>query len=247
MFDLNGKVALVTGAGQGVGASIARALASRGAAIAVNDFFADRAQGVAQELSDLGVKTIAVAFDATDREAVLAGVEKISDTLGTVDILIANVGTLPNGQSVQRFLDMDPDEWPQYIDNSLYSTLNCVYATAPAMKAKGWGRIIAISSNAGRVGHVGSSIYSAAKAGVIALVKTLAKELGSSGITANSIALGLIDTVPEEYSRGAERQYAVGRIGSPEDVAAACVYLASQEASWMSGDCLVLNGASRGG
>ena len=247
MFDLTGKNALITGAGRGIGAGIARALAEQGAAIAVNDYFADRAQAMVKELRHAGARAEAITFDATDCEAVVAGVTAASNILGTIDILVANVGTLPHGQTVSHFLDMQPDEWPQYIDNSLYSTLNCIHATAPAMKEKGWGRIIAISSDAGRLGHSGSSIYGAAKAATISLMKTLSKELGGDGITANSIALGLVNTVPPEYSKGAEKRYAVGRIGTPEDVGAACVYLASDEASWVSGHCLVLNGAYLGG
>lgn len=247
MFDLTGKVALVTGAGQGVGAGIARALAEQGAAIAVNDFFAERAEAITRELREAGTTAMAVPFDASDLQAVTQGVEMIASELGGVDILVANVGTLPNGQNVTKFLDMNPEEWSQHVNNNLYSTLNCIHAVAPAMKENGWGRIVGISSDAGRVGHVGSSIYGAAKAGMIGLMKGLGKELGPDGITANSIALGLINTVPPEYSKGAESHYAVGRIGTPEDVGAACAYLASTEASWVSGHCLVLNGASHGG
>ncbi len=247
MFDLKSKVALVTGAGQGVGAGIARALAEQGASIAVNDFFADRAEAITRELRDAGTAAMAVPFDASDLQAVTQGVEMIASELGGVDILVANVGTLPHGQGVTKFLDMNPDEWRQHVDNNLTSTLNCVHATAPAMAAQGWGRIISISSDAGRVGHVGSSIYGSAKAATIGLMKNLGKELGPDGITANAIALGLINTVPPEFSKGAESHYAVGRIGTPEDVGAACAYLASTEASWVSGHCLVLNGASHGG
>jgi NAD(P)-dependent dehydrogenase (short-subunit alcohol dehydrogenase family) len=247
MFDLTEKVALVTGAGRGVGAGIARALAEQGATIAVNDYFEDRAEAMAAELVGSGASATAVAFDATDKDAVVAGVAKIAEELGAVDILVANVGTLPHGQTVTKFLDMDPAEWQQHVDNNLYSLLNCVHAIAPGMVEKGWGRIVAISSDAGRVGHVGSSVYGAAKAGMIGLMKNLGKELGPDGITANSIALGLINTVPPEFSKGAERHYSVGRIGTPEDVGAACVYLASEEAGWVSGHCMVLNGASHGG
>lgn len=247
MFDLSGKVALVTGAGRGVGAGIARALAEQGAAIAVNDYFADRAENMARELRGTGAIARSVPFDATDLEAVKIAVAEIAENLGPVDILVANVGTLPNGQNVTKFLQMDPQEWSQHVNNNLYSTLNCIHAVAPVMAERGWGRIVGISSDAGRVGHIGSSVYGAAKAGMIGLMKSLGKELGPSGITANSIALGLINTVPPEYSKGAEKHYAVGRIGTPEDVGAACVYLASTEASWVSGHCLVLNGASHGG
>lgn len=247
MFDLTDKVALVTGAGQGVGAGIARALAAQGAAVAVNDYFAERAEASAAVLREAGARALAVPFDATDRAAVSAAVEQVNRDLGAPDIIVACVGTLPHGQGLTPFVDMDPDDWGAFVDNNFYATANCFHAVAPAMKARGWGRLIAISSDAARVGHMGSSIYGAAKAATDGLVRTLAKELGKYGITANSLALGLINTVPPEFSAGAERHYAVGRIGTPEDVAAACVYLASEEAGWMSGQCLALNGASHGG
>lgn len=247
MFELNGKVALVTGAGQGVGAGIARALGKQGARIVVNDYFPERAEASAAQLHESGIEAIAAPFDATDLAAVKAGVASVEEACDSLDILVANVGTLPHGQGLATFLDMDPGEWESFIDNNLVSAMNCIHAAAPGMVERGWGRLIGISSDAGRVGHYGSSVYGAGKAGMDGLMRTLAKELGKSGITANSIALGLINTVPEEYSNGAERHYATGRIGTPEDVGAAVAYLASPEASWMSGQCLVLNGASYGG
>ncbi len=247
MFDLTGRVALVTGAGQGVGAGIAAALARQGAMLAVNDYFPERAENSAAVLRQAGARAIAVPFDATDYEAVVAGVELVAEQFGAPDILVACVGTLPNGQGLARFVDTAPTDWTPFVDNNFYATANCMHAVAPVMKKSGWGRLVAITSDAGRVGHKGSSIYGAAKAATDGLMRTLAKELGRSGITANSIALGLIDTVSDDFAKGAERHYGVGRIGTPEDVAAACVYLASEEAGWMSGHCLVLNGASHGG
>ena len=247
MFDLSNRTALVTGAGRGVGAGIARALAAQGALVIVNDYFEDRAHDMATVICDAGGRAESVAFDASDRVTVASRVSDVVNRVGGIDILVANVGTLPNGQGVKHFLDMEPEEWPSHIDNNLYSTLNCIHAVAPAMVRQGWGRLIAIASDAGRVGSVGSSIYGAAKAGVIGLMRSLGKELGPHGVTTNSIALGLIDTVPPEFAKGAASHYAVGRIGTPADVAAACVYLSSEEAGWMSGQCLVLNGASHGG
>ncbi len=247
MFELNGKVALVTGAGRGGGAGIARALVAQGAKVAVNDFFAERAEQSVAQLQQLGGEAMAVAFDASDLQAVATGVATVEEAWGQVDILVANVGTLPHGQGITRFVDMPPSDWQAFIDNNLVSTMNCIHAVTPGMRERGWGRLIGITSDAGRVGHFGSSVYGAGKAAVDGLMRTLAKELGSAGITANSIALGLINTVPEEFSRGAEKHYATGRIGTPEDVGAAVAYLASEEASWVSGHCLVVNGASHGG
>jgi NAD(P)-dependent dehydrogenase (short-subunit alcohol dehydrogenase family) len=247
MFDLTGKVALVTGAGRGIGAGIARALSEQGATLVINDYFPERAEAMAVELRAGGAEAMAAAFDVSDRAAVVAGMEAITENVGPIDILVTNVGTLPHGQVPVTFSDMPEEEWASHLDNNMYGTLNCIKQVLPGMKKKGWGRLIAITSDSGRLGHYGSSIYSAAKAGMDGLMRTLAKELGTDGITANSIALGLINTVPEEFSRGAEKRYATGRIGTPEDVGPAVVYLASEESSWVSGHCLVVNGAYLGG
>lgn len=247
MFDLTGKVVLITGSGRGVGAGIARALAGQGATVAINDFFAERADEMTAELQSNGHQAISVAFDVTDMESVAAGISKIEAAFGSVDILINNVGTLPHGMYPTPFVESPPALWEQHINNNLYGSLNCTRCVIEGMKAKNWGRIIAISSDAGRVGHFGSVVYGAAKAGMEGAMRSLAIEHGRHGITANSIVLGLINTVPEEYSRGSEKYYATKRIGTPEDVAAAAVYLASEEASWVTGHSLVVNGGFFGG
>lgn len=246
MFNLNGKVAMVTGAGRGVGAGIAKALAAQGAKIAVNDYFADRAEECAQSLRDSGAQAMAASCDATDLAAVEACVASVEATLGPIDILVNNIGTLPHGMTPQPFVDTPVDMWQKHLDNNLITTLNCTKATVEGMMNRGWGRVIAISSDAGRVGHFGSSVYGAAKAGMDGMVKTFAKEFGPKGVTANTVVLGLIDTVPPEYTKGAERHFATGRIGTPEDIGAACVYLASEEASWVTGHNLVVNGGYLG-
>ncbi len=242
MFELTGKTALITGSGRGVGAGIARALGTQGAKIAINDYFPDRAQEMAVELQAAGIEAIAAAFDVTDMNAVQAGIADIEANLGSVDILVNNVGTLPHGMVPTPFLKTPVEDWPKHVNNNLYGTLNCCRCIAEGMSERGWGRIIAISSDAGRVGHFGSTVYGAAKAAMEGLMRTLAKELGPKGVTANSIVLGLIDTVPEEFSQGAEKYFSTGRIGTPADIGAAAVYLASEEASWVTGHSLVVNG-----
>lgn len=242
MFDLSGKTALITGSGRGVGAGIARALSSQGARVAINDYFPERADEMVAELQAQGVAALSAPFDVTDMAAVKAGVAHIAANLGPVDILVNNVGTLPHGMIPTPFLETPEEDWPKHVNNNLYGTLNCCRCVAESMSERGWGRIIAISSDAGRVGHFGSTVYGAAKAAMEGLMRTLAKELGPNGVTANSIVLGLIDTVPEEFSKGAEQYFSTGRIGTPEDIGAAAAYLASEEAGWVTGHSLVVNG-----
>jgi NAD(P)-dependent dehydrogenase (short-subunit alcohol dehydrogenase family) len=242
MFDLTGKTALITGSGRGVGAGIARALSAQGASVAINDYFPERADELVAELKAQGVTAMAVPFDVTDMAAVQAGIAQVEATLGPVDILVNNVGTLPHGMMPTPFLKAPVEEWSKHVDNNLYGTLNCCKCVAASMSERGWGRIIAISSDAARVGHYGSTVYGAAKAAMEGLMRTLAKELGRKGVTANSIVLGLIDTVPEDFSKGAEKYFSTGRIGTPADIGAAAVYLASEEAGWVTGHSLVVNG-----
>lgn len=246
MFNLEGRVAMVTGAGQGVGAGIAKALAQQGAKIAVNDYFVDRAEACAESLRANGVEAVAAAFDATDLAAVEEAVTRVEKDLGAIDILVNNIGTLPHGMMPQAFVDTPVDMWQKHLDNNLVTMLNCTKSTVSGMMNRGWGRVIAISSDAGRVGHYGSSVYGAAKAGMDGMVRTFAKEFGPQGVTANTVVLGLIDTVPEAFTRGAEKHFAIKRIGTPADIGAACVYLASEEAGWVTGHNLVVNGGYLG-
>jgi 2-hydroxycyclohexanecarboxyl-CoA dehydrogenase len=246
MFDLSGKVALVTGGGQGVGEGILRTLSRQGASVAVNDYYPERAEAVASDISASGGNAMSVPFDVADMEAVQAAVDRVHAQWGRLDILVNNAGVVPTGMQPTPFTRTTPEGWRPIVDINLYGTLNCTHCVLPGMIEQGWGRVISISSDAARVGHFGSSVYSAVKAGGEALMRTLAKELGSKGITANSIVLGLINTVPPEFSKGTEKYYSTGRIGTPEDVAAAALYLCSEEAAWVSGESLVVNGGFLG-
>lgn len=246
MFDLNGKVAMVTGGGQGVGEEILRAFASQGARVAVNDFYAERADAVAESINAQGGSAISVPFDVVDAAAVQSAVDHIHEQWGRLDILVNNAGVIPTGMQPVPFMKTSAQDWRPIVDINLYGTMNCTHSVLPKMVEHGWGRLVTISSDAARVGHFGSAAYGAAKAGGEALMRTLSKELGRKGITANSIVLGLIDTVPEDFSRGAERHYSTGRIGSPSDIAAAAVYLCSEEAAWVTGESLLVNGGFLG-
>jgi len=236
-FDLSGRQALVTGGGQGVGEGIVRALAAHGAAVAVNDLHADRAAAVADTVPGATV----AAFDVTDGEAVAAGVAAV----GPIDILVNNAG-VPEGMGVGPFADMDPGEWAKYVDLNLYGVLHCCHAVLGGMRERGWGRIVTISSGAGVTGiNLGVSLYGASKGGAIAFMRHLAIENARAGVTANCLALGLMDNKQNrEVTEHLARSVPVGRLGQPDDVGAAVVYLASEEAAWLTAQTINLDGGS---
>ena len=300
MFDLTGKVALVTGAGQGVGAGIAAALASQGASVAVNDVVAERAEACAERLSvDLNAeisseqfrsdskesdsqasqaapasnpeassqasqaapasspeaniseagstKIIAAPFDVTSLEEVQHGVASVAEQLGPIDILVNNAGNAgANTFTPTPFSELSPDQWQKFIDVNLYGVLNCTKAVISSMQDRRWGRIITISSGAGQSGlNIGVSIYGAAKGGSIAFMRHIAIENAKLGITANSLALGLMDTIDDpSVTEHLARAIPAGRLGSPEDIGAACVWLASEEAAWVTNQTININGGS---
>ena len=235
-FDLTGRRALVTGGGQGVGEGIVRALADHGATVLVNDLHPERASAVAD-----AVGGTAVPFDVTDGDAVAAAV----DGQGPVDILVNNAG-VPEGMGVTPFADMEPGEWAKYVDLNLYGVLHCCHAVLGGMRDRGWGRIVTISSGAGVTGiNLGVSLYGAGKGGAIAFMRHLAIENARTGVTANTLALGLMDNkMNREVTEHLARSVPVGRLGRPEDVGAAVVYLASEEAAWMTAQTINLDGGS---
>jgi NAD(P)-dependent dehydrogenase (short-subunit alcohol dehydrogenase family) len=250
MFDLGGHRALVTGAGQGAGAGIARALAAQGAAVAVNDVVPERAELTADGIRAGGGRAVAVAFDITDAAAVSSGVDAATAGLGApVDILVNNAG-VPAGMAVAQFREMDHEQWRRFVDLNMYGNLHCIRAVLDPMVERRWGRIIQISSGAGRTGLAfGVSMYGASKSGIEGFVRHLSQEVARQGVTVNTLALGLLsNVVPEDSPVDAVASLAssipVGRLGRPEDVAAAVVYLASEEASWLTGQTIGLNGGS---
>jgi 3-oxoacyl-[acyl-carrier protein] reductase len=250
MFDLTGRTALVTGGGQGVGAGIVRALAQQGAAVAVNDLDPGRATSTAREVLDAGGRAVAAPFDVTDRAAVAAGVAAASDELGApFDVLVNNAG-VPAGMGTVPFRDMDPETWRTFVDLNLYGSLHCIRAVVDPMVERGHGRIVQISSGAARTGLAfGVSLYGASKSGIEGFVRHLSQELAPTGVTANTLALGMLSNVVPDGATdaavaGLVRSVPVGRLGEPADVGAAVVYLASDEAAWMTGQTIGLNGGS---
>ncbi|MCY4664969.1 MAG: SDR family NAD(P)-dependent oxidoreductase [Acidimicrobiaceae bacterium] len=242
MFDLSGRTALVTGAGKNIGAGIARGLAGQGAHVVVNDYFADRAQATTDEIVAAGGSAVASVFDVTGLEAVVAAVAGI----GVVDILVNNAGLAgPTDMKAEKFRDMDPSEWTNAVDVNLYGVMNCCHAVVDSMCERGWGRVITISSAAGTHGvSIGVAPYSAGKGGGLAFTRSLALEVARFGVTANTLALGLFERKNREITEHFARAVPAGRTGRPEDVAAACVWLASDEAAWVTAQTIGINGGS---
>ena len=245
MFDLTGRTALVTGGSRGLGRAIALALAGQGADLAINyRGNADAADAVARQVTAMGRRAVVVQGDTSaGRDACEAIVKEALDGLGTVDILVNNAG-ITRDNLIMR---MDADEWDAVIATNLSGPFWMTRAIArPMLKARS-GRIINMSSAAGRMGNAGQANYAAAKAGLIGLTKTTARELASRGITCNAIAPGLITTdltadLPEAATEALKGMTPLGYIGTVEDVAAAAVYLASDEARYVTGQVLGVDG-----
>lgn len=247
--DLAGRRALVTGAGQGVGASIAATLARAGASVAVNDLVADRAHAQASALRSAGGDAFAAPFDVTDFEQVVDAVAG----LGTVDILVNNAGNAgaDSWPGMVNFADTSPADWDRFLRVNLYGVMNVTRAALPPMIEGGWGRVITIISDSARIGEPKMAAYAAAKAGAAGLMRAVSKEVGRHGITVNCISLGTMRTplteaswvdLDEQQSAARLRGYAIRRPGLPDDVAGLVGYLVSPAASWITGQTIPLNG-----
>jgi NAD(P)-dependent dehydrogenase (short-subunit alcohol dehydrogenase family) len=243
--NLSGRVAIVTGAGQGMGRAVARALAERGAAVVVNDLNPESAEAAAAELRQGGAEAIAVAADVIDAAAVRSLVEQTLVRYGAIHVLINNAGVL----RPTKVIEIPEAEWDWVIAVNLKGTFLCSQAVLPAMQAAGWGRIVNVSSTAGKnVSTVGGAHYTAAKAGILGFTRHLAKEVAADGITVNAVCPGLIDTemvratIDDARTDAYARGFPIPRLGKPEEVAELVAFLASDRAAYITGASLDING-----
>ena len=240
MFDLTGKCALVTGASGGIGGAIATALHGAGATVALSGTREAPLKSLAAELGD---RAYVLPCNLSDAEAVDALPKQAIEAMGALDILVNNAGVTRD----QLFMRMSDDEWQSVLDVNLTSTMRlCRGVMRPMMKAR-WGRIINISSIVGATGNPGQANYAASKAGMVGMTKSIAYEVASRGITANAIAPGFIatamtDKLTDEQKEKINVQIPAARMGQPEEIAAAVLYLASPEAAYVTGATLHVNG-----
>lgn len=240
MFDLTGKSALVTGASGGIGADIARALHAAGATVGLSGTRVEPLEALAAEL---GSRTHVLPCNLSNPEEVEGLVKRAAEAMGAVDILVNNAGITKDGLAMR----MSDDDWQSVIDVNLTAAFRLCRAAIRGMMKARWGRIVNISSVVGRAGNAGQANYAASKGGLVALSKSLAAEVASRGITVNCVAPGFIETAMTDKLNEALRttilaSVPAGRMGTPQEIAAAVLYLASQEASYVTGATLHVNG-----
>ncbi len=249
MFDLAGKVAIVTGGARGIGRGISLALAKQGASVAIIDIRTEQAEATVAEIKKLGRQAVALKCDVTSNQEVNQAAKKVLDTYGRIDILVNNVGW----DKIVLFNETTPEIWDKRIDINYKSVLNWTKAVIGFMMQNNTGRIINIGSDAGRGGSMGEAVYSGCKGAVIAFTKTMARELARNKVTVNCVCPGPTDTpLMEEHKNDSPvtakilesmaKVIPLGRIGKPEDLGAAVAFFASDEAGFITGQTVSVSG-----
>lgn len=248
-MKLRGKTALVTGGGRGIGRAIALGLAQEGAQVAVLDILSDNAAAVVREIEATGVKALALPADLTKRAQVDRAIADTLAQFGQIDILVNNAGW----DRMEMFLDSEEETWDKIIAINFKGMLYVCKAALPSMVARGQGKVISIASDAGRAGSTGEAVYAGTKGAIIAFSKTLAREMARHKITVNVVCPGLTETPllqgireqspkTEKVIEAVTRAIPLGRVGQPEDIAGAVVYLASPAADFVTGQTLSVSG-----
>ncbi len=243
MFDLTGRVALVTGAGSGIGRATTLALAAQGATVCANGRRAENTQETVALIEESGGKAAAFIADVTDVDAVNAMIKDVLKQHDRLDILVNNAGTRRD----TLIMRMKEDEWDTVLDVNLKSVWTCSKAVVRPMMKQRWGRIVNITSVSGIAGQAGQTNYSASKAGIIGLTRALAREVATRGITVNAVAPGFVKTpltedMPEDILEAMVAYMPLGRTAQPDEIAPSVVFLASEEASYITGHVLVVDG-----
>ncbi len=242
-MELKGKVALVTGAAQGIGRAIALLLAQKGADLVVSDINLEKAEETAKEIEAIGRKAMAIRADVANANDVERMVEAILERFGQIDILVNNAGIAKD----KLILRMTEEDWDAVLNVNLKGTFHCTKAVIRHMSKQRKGKIVNIASVVGEMGNAGQANYSASKAGVIGFTKTIAREFAQRGINVNAIAPGYIgtpmtDVLPEKAKEELRRMIPMERLGRPEDVAEAVLFLVSEASSYITGQVLNVNG-----
>lgn len=242
-MDFKGQVAVITGGARGIGRAIAEALAKNGVNLVIADIGPEQAKETASEIGKSGVKAMAVNLDVSKSDEVVKIFENISKEFGKIDILVNNAGITRDG----LIMRMKEEDWDAVINVNLKSVFLCSKEAIKIMAKQRYGRIVNITSVVAFMGNPGQANYSASKAGIVGITKTIAKEYASRGITVNAVAPGFITTVmtdalPENVREEMKRAVPIGRFGTPEDVANAVVFLASPEAGYITGHVIHVNG-----
>lgn len=254
-YGLKDRAVLITGGARGIGFAAATLFAREGARVALVDIDGAAADASARRLADSGARAVGIATDISSLEQCRGMVERAQEAIGPLAVVVNSAALLDD----KAFLESGPADWKRIVDVCLYGAMNVLHAALPGMVQRRWGRVVCLASDSAKLGQARLSYYAAAKAGVIALVKSVAQEIGASGVTLNVVSPGATNTElrqsrevslrasmgEEKYARRVQtvlRMYPVGRLGEPDDIASAILYLCAAQAAWVTGQALSVNG-----